>query len=159
VNHIRFRKRTFKVLRLVGHVNHLKNVLTHISTPIILGLHQFAHEDADVSFRGTLEMFFNFSHESLGIVSSLRKSSSNSRIDDIVHNHECNLVRSLPLGLSFLILSLLKRNGSVISTLSNGLNRLILTEGVVLIHDGQNHLNVGLSLSKVHPPSFVTPFM
>jgi hypothetical protein len=104
--------------------------------PIILGLYQFAHEDAGISFRGTLEMFFNFRHESLGIVNSLRNSPSNSRIDGIVHNHERNPVRSLPLGISFLLLSLLKRKGSVISTLRNRLNRLVLTEGVVPVHDG-----------------------
>jgi hypothetical protein len=74
VDHIRFMKRTFKVLQLVGHVNHLKNVLTHIPTPIILGLHQFAHEDAGVSFRGTLEMFFNFIHESLALSTVLGRA-------------------------------------------------------------------------------------
>jgi hypothetical protein len=96
-------------------------------------------------------MLFNFSHESLGIVSCFRMSPTNSGIDGIVHNHERNLVRSLPLDLSFFILGLPKRKGSVISTLSNGLNRIVLTEGVVPVHDGQNHLNVSLLLSKVHP--------
>jgi hypothetical protein len=159
VDHIRFRKRTFKVLQLVGHVNHLKNALSHISMPIILDLHHFSHEDADISFRGSLKMFFNFGHESIGIFSSLRKSPSNGEIDDIVHNHEYHHVRSLPLGLSFLIVSLSKHKGGVIITLSDGINRLVLTEGVVSIHDGQNHLNFNLPLSKVHPPNFSTPFM
>jgi hypothetical protein len=104
-------------------------------------------------------MFYNFSHENLGIFSSLRKSLSNSRIDGIVHNYDRHPVRSLPLGLSFLVVSLSKRKGGVIITLSNGLNMLVLTEGVIPVHDGQNHHNVTIPFSKVHPPNFTTPYM
>jgi hypothetical protein len=97
-------------------------------------------------------MFFNFGHESFGIFRILKKSPSNSRIDSIVHNHECHLIRPLPLGLSFLVVSLSKLKGGVIITLSDGLNRLVLTEGMVPVHNSENHLNVSPPLSKIHPP-------
>jgi hypothetical protein len=129
-------------------------VLSETSTSIILGLHHFSHEDANTSFRGSLKMFLNLGHESLGILWILRKSPSYNGINGIVHNHKCHPVRPLPLGLNFLLVILLKHRGDVIIILSDELNRLVLMEGMVPVHDGHNHLNVSLPLSKVHPPTF-----
>jgi hypothetical protein len=103
--------------------------------------------------------FSILAHESLGIFWILRKSLSDRMINDIVHNHECHPVRPLPLGLRFLIVNLPKRKCDVIITLKDGLNRLVHIEGMVSIHNDQNHLNVSLPLNKVHPPKFSTPFM
>jgi hypothetical protein len=88
VDNIRVRKRTFKIIHLVRHVNHFENMLSDTITYIILDLHYFGHQDVGVSFEGSLKMFLDLDHERLDIFWILRKSPSASRIDGIAHYHK-----------------------------------------------------------------------
>jgi hypothetical protein len=76
-----------KFLQLIGHINHIKDMLLNTPTSIILSMHYFSHKHASVSLRGPLEIFLDFSYESLRTCRRLRKRSSYGGVDGVVHNY------------------------------------------------------------------------
>jgi hypothetical protein len=122
------RKRHIKILQLIGHIDHLKDMLPNTPTSIILSMHHLSHDYASVSLRGPLEMLLNLSHESISTCRRLRKSSPYGSIDRVVHNHQCHSIIALPLSIHLLILSLAVSQGGVITTFGNRLLRFVFTK-------------------------------